>query len=88
MFLFSAVDTQAKFLTDTLHPIQIVWSRQLGLLIGVFILLALRGVAVLRTQYPGLQIVRGALAVSSATLFVIAVSFVRRASSCGVRPRR
>ena len=42
MFLFSAVDTQAKFLTDTLHPIQIVWFRQLGLLIGVFVILGFR----------------------------------------------
>ena len=50
MFLFAAVDAQAKFLTDTFHPIQITWSRQLGLLIGVFVLMALRGVAVLRTQ--------------------------------------
>jgi S-adenosylmethionine uptake transporter len=84
MFLFSAVDTQAKFLTDTLHPIQIVWSRQLGLLIGVFILLALRGLAVLRTQYPGLQITRGVLAASSATLFIVAVSFVPLADAVAV----
>jgi len=84
MFLFSAVDTQAKFLTDTLHPIQIVWSRQLGLLIGVFILLVLRGVAVLRTQYPGLQIVRGFMAASSATLFIIAVKFVPLADAVAV----
>jgi drug/metabolite transporter (DMT)-like permease len=76
MFLFAAVDTQAKFLTDTLHPIQIVWSRQLGLLAGVLILLAVRGFSVLHTRSPGLQIARGALAVSSATLFIIAVSFV------------
>lgn len=84
MFLFSALDTQAKFLTETLHPIQIAWSRQLGLLIGVFILLALRGVAVLRTQHPGLQIVRGCLTAGSATLFVVAVSFVPLADAVAV----
>lgn len=84
MFLFSAVDTQAKFLTDTLHPIQIVWSRQLGLLVGMFILLALRGVSVLRTQYPGLQIARGALAATSATLFIFAVRFVPLADAVAV----
>ena len=39
MFLFCSVDTQAKILTDTLNPIQIVWLRQLGLLFGVIILL-------------------------------------------------
>lgn len=84
MFLFAAVDTQAKFLTATLHPIQIVWSRQLGLLIGVFILLAIRGVSVLRTRHPGLQIARGALAACSATLFVVAVSFVPLADAMAV----
>ncbi|NNG04119.1 MAG: DMT family transporter [Inquilinus sp.] len=84
MFLFSAVDTQAKFLTETLHPIQIVWTRQLGLLIGVVVLLALRGVAVLRTRHPGLQIVRGGLAASSATLFIVAVSFVPLADAVAV----
>ena len=84
MFLFSAVDTQAKFLTDTLHPIQIVWSRQLGLLIGVVVLLAFRGIAILRTSRPGLQILRGGLAVSSAVLFIAGVSFVPLADAVAV----
>lgn len=84
MFLFAAVDAQAKFLTDTLHPIQIVWSRQFGLLIGVLILLALRGATVLRTRNPGLQIARGVLAASSATMFVVAISFVPLADAVAV----
>jgi S-adenosylmethionine uptake transporter len=84
MFVFAAVDTQAKFLTDNLHPIQIVWTRQLGLLVGVFILLALRGAAVLRTRNPGLQIARGVLAASSATTFVIAISYVPLADAMAV----
>lgn len=84
MFLFSAVDTQAKFLTETLHPIQIVWTRQLGLLIGVIILLSVRGVSVLKTRSPGLQIARGAMAVLSATLFIVAVSFVPLADAVAV----
>ena len=84
MFLFSAVDTQAKFLTATLHPVQIVWSRQLGLLIGVLVLLALRGITILHTRHPGLQILRGGLAASSATLFIVAVSFVPLADAVAV----
>lgn len=84
MFMFSAVDTMAKFLTETLHPLQIVWSRQLGLLIGVFILLALRGTSVLATKRPGLQITRGALAACSATLFIVAVSYVPLADAVAV----
>lgn len=84
MFLFSAVDTHAKFLTASFHPIQIVWTRQSGLLIGVLILLAFRGLPVLRTAYPGLQFVRGAIAVCSATLFIIAVRFVPLADAVAV----
>ncbi len=84
MFLFSAVDTHAKFLTDTLHPVQIVWSRQLGLLIGVLVLLAWRGASVLRTRYPGLQIARGCMAAGSATLFIVAVGFVPLADAVAV----
>ena len=41
MFLFSAVDAMAKYMTDTMHPFQIVWIRQLGLLSGAFFLLGL-----------------------------------------------
>ena len=55
MFLFSAVDTQAKFLTSTFHPAQIIWFRQLGLLIGVLILLYLKGFG---TQTPDEAIAR------------------------------
>lgn len=76
MFLFSAVDTQAKFLTETLHPVQIVWTRQLGLLAGAGVLFALNGPALFRTGHPILQVTRGALAAGSATLFIVAVSFV------------
>lgn len=84
MFVFSAVDMQAKLLTDTLHPIQIAWSRQLGLLLGVFILLALRGTQILRTRHLGLQITRGAGAAASATLFIVAISYVPLADAVAV----
>lgn len=84
MFIFSAVDTQAKFLTEFLHPIQIVWSRQLGLLIAVFVLLAFRGLTILKTERPGLQVLRGGMAAGSATLFIVAISFVPLADAVAV----
>ena len=84
MFVFSAVDTQAKFLTQGLDPFQITWSRQLGLLAGVVVLLMMRGTTVLQTKQPGLQILRGALAAGSATLFIIAISFVPLADAVAV----
>lgn len=84
MFLFSAVDTQAKFLTAHLHPIQIVWCRQLGLLFGIIVVLSLKGTVILRTRQPVLQIVRGSMAAISATLFIIGVSFVPLADAVAV----
>jgi len=76
MFLFSAGDTIAKLLTDSFHPVQIIWFRQLGLLLGVVVILAFKGTSVLHTRQPKLQICRGILAVASSLLFVFAVSHV------------
>ncbi|GGF79462.1 DMT family transporter [Mameliella alba] len=75
-FCFAACDVQAKFLTDSLHPAQVVWFRQIGLALGVLVLIALRGPHILRSRLPGLQIMRGLTAVCSALCFVLAVSFV------------
>ncbi len=84
MFIFSAVDTQGKFLTETLHPIQITWSRQLGLLIAAFVLLGLHGRALLRTGHPVLQVLRGVMAAGSATIFIVAVQYVPLADAVAV----
>jgi len=75
MFLFGAGDTIAKILTSSFHPIQIIWFRQSGLLIGVLILLCFRGFSVLHTAQPKLQITRGVLVVFSSLLFVFAVRY-------------
>lgn len=84
MFLFSAVDTQAKYLTASFHPIQIVWIRQLGLLAGAGVLFAMNGHALFRTGHPVLQVARGALAATSATLFIVAISFVPLADAVAI----
>ena len=84
MFLFSAVDTMGKFLTDSLHPVQIVWSRQLGLFLGVMILIVWRGRQVLHSKNPKLQISRGVLAAISATLFIVGVTYVPLADAVAI----
>lgn len=84
MFLFAGGDTMAKLLTENLHPIQIVWSRQLGLLVGVLVLLALRGRGILRTANLKIQISRGLMAVCSGTLFIYAIKFVPLADAVAV----
>lgn len=84
MFLFAAVDSGAKFLTEGLHPIQITWTRQLGLLAGAIFLIAYHGRTILRTLHPKLQVLRGAMAVGSATLFIIGVTYVPLADAVAV----
>ena len=84
MFLFSACDATAKYLTGSLHPLQIVWSRQCGLFLGVVILIAIRGMSVLHTTQPKLQIGRGVLASISASLFIIGVAFVPLADAVAI----
>lgn len=84
MFLFSAVDTMAKFLTGDLHPFQIVWTRQLGLTAGAVLLIFWSGWRVLRTTHPRLQVLRGAVAALSATLFIFGVSYVPLADAVAI----
>ncbi|MBT8415701.1 MAG: DMT family transporter [Boseongicola sp.] len=84
MFLFAAVDTGAKFLTEGLHPVQITWTRQLGLLAGAIFLIAYHGRSILRTSHPRLQVLRGGMAVGSATLFIVGVSYVPLADAVAV----
>jgi len=83
-FLFAAADAQTKVLSTSLHPFQIVWTRQTGLLFGVLVMLALKGPGILKTAYPALQLTRGGLAVLSATLFVFAVRYVPLADAVAV----
>ena len=84
MLIFSVVDTGAKLLTESFHAVQIVWFRQLGLLVGVLLFLPFGGLSILKTAHPGLQIARGALAVCSATTFIIALTYVQLADAVAV----
>lgn len=78
------VDAIAKFLTDDFHPIQVMWSRQTGLVAGVLILIAIKGLTIFKTSRPGLQITRGIAAAGSGTLFIFAVVYVPLADAVAV----
>lgn len=84
MFLFAAVDTGGKFLTEGLHPVQIVWTRQLGLLFGAFVLIAMHGRKIFRTTHPKLQLARGCVAAGSAAFFIMAVAHVPLADAVAI----
>lgn len=78
------VDAIAKFLTDDFHPIQIMWSRQTGLIIGVLLIVAIKGFSIFKTSRPGLQITRGIAAAGSGTAFIFAVVYVPLADAVAV----
>lgn len=84
MFLFAAVDTQAKFLTTDFHPVQVIWFRQLGLLAGVIVLLCIKGPSILRSEQQKLQITRGTLSIGSALFFVFAIKYAALADAIAV----
>ena len=81
LFMFGVTDMQAKLLTESLHPVQIIWFRQIGLLIGVLVLLCWHGLAILKTSNLLLQLGRGTLAICSALLFVFALRYVALADA-------
>ncbi|MDB0028264.1 EamA family transporter, partial [Alphaproteobacteria bacterium] len=83
MFVFSAVDTIAKVLTTDFHPLQIVWTRQLGLVAGVFVMMALRGTSLFETKHRKL-LARGLMAALSAALFITAINYVPLADAIAV----
>ena len=81
---FGATDAMAKLLTTELPPLQVVWMRQLGLFAGVMLMVALRGLHVMRTRHPVIQISRGVLATCSAAFFILAVQHVPLADATAV----
>ncbi|NBR04012.1 MAG: DMT family transporter [Alphaproteobacteria bacterium] len=64
--------------------LQIVWTRQIGLVLGVLMLIAWHGRTILRTGFPMLQIGRGAAAALSATFFITGLNFVALADAVSV----
>ncbi len=84
MFTFSLVDTLAKVLTQDFHPLQVAWSRQFGLAVGILVLIAIKGPSLLKTAQRGIQISRGVLAAGSATFFIMAISVVPLADAVAV----
>lgn len=83
-FCYSTSDMLSKLLTQTMNPIQVAWLRQLGLVSGVVVLLALKGPGLLRSRHPLLQIGRGLTVVVAATSFLTALSYVPLADGTAV----
>ena len=83
-FFYATADMVAKVLTQSMHPIQVAWVRQFGLLAGVVTLLAIHGAVIMRSRYPVLQICRGLTVVAASTSFVIAITYVPLADAVAI----
>lgn len=83
-FFYSTSDMMAKVLTQSMHPIQVAWVRQFGLVTGVLVLLAIHGAVIVRSRHPGLQICRGLTVVAASTSFILALAYVPLADAVAV----
>ena len=75
--LFPLADAAAKYLTDTMHALQITWIRTLcHLAIFAAVTLARHPLSILRTARPGLQFWRGGAGYMSHVPFFAALAFI------------
>ncbi|APZ51926.1 DMT family transporter [Salipiger abyssi] len=81
---FGATDALAKLLTSDLPSLEVAWFRQIGLFTGVMVMLGMRGPRLLKTNHRTIQILRGVLAATSATLFILALRYVPLADATAV----
>lgn len=83
-FCYASSDTLTKVLTDSAHPVQIVWARQAGLVLLVLFMTGRQGFGFFKTAFPKLQITRGALAVLAPLCNAVAFAFVPIAEAMAV----
>jgi drug/metabolite transporter (DMT)-like permease len=73
---FSVMDTIAKHLTGSMHPVQVVWARYTSQTVFIVIMLAPQLRTLARTASPGLQLLRSGLLFSATLLFFTALSLM------------
>jgi len=78
---FSVMDTIAKHLTGSMHPVQVVWARYTSQTLFIVILLAPRLRVLARTASPGLQLLRSGLLFSATLLFFIGLKLMELAEA-------
>lgn len=81
---FAVMDSVAKHLMGSLHPVQVVWARYASQTTLIVLLLAPRLRLMARTENPGLQLVRSALLFSATLLFLSGLSLMRFAEAAAL----
>ncbi len=81
---FGTMDTMAKYLAETLHPVQVVWARYASQMFWILLALAPRLHVLARTQNPGLQFLRSALLFLSTLCFFTGLSLLEFAEAAAL----
>lgn len=85
VFMFSAMDTLAKFMLQSYPMSALMWVRYMVHVIVMAALLWPRmGIQLLRTGRPGLQILRGLLLVCSTVFFYFALRYLPLAEAAAI----
>ena len=85
VFLFSSMDTLAKFLLRSYPLPPLIFARYAVHTLLMLMLLAPRmGLDLLRTKRPGLQVLRGLLLVGSTGLFYLALRYLPLAEAAAI----
>lgn len=84
MAFFSCSDAAAKYLGRTLPAVEIAWMRYAVFSLLVLPLTLRHGTAVLRTERPGLQVMRGLGLLGSALFFISAMRYLPMAEAAAI----
>jgi drug/metabolite transporter (DMT)-like permease len=85
VFLFSSMDTIAKYVLRSFPLPPLIWARYAVHLAFMVVLLAPRmGLNLVRTAHPWLQLVRGLLLVVSTAFFYLSLSFLPLAEAAAI----
>lgn len=85
VFLFSSMDTLAKFMLRSYPLAPLIWARYTVHFCFMTALLAPRlKLSLIRTQRPGLQILRGLALVASTGVFYLALTYLPLAEAAAI----
>ena len=85
VFMFSSMDTIAKYLLRTYPLPPLIWARYMVQMVFMLVLLAPRmGWGLVRTSHPWLQTLRGILLVISSVFFYLSLTFLPMAEAAAI----
>lgn len=84
MFFFSVMDAMAKEVAHRTDTVMAIWARYAGQTVVVAILVAPRMKSVLKTRYPGLQLLRSVFLLIATTFFFFGFVIIGLANAAAI----